>query len=110
MDITLDPLFLQFQQQVNMYAVDVMNFTSTVITVMQFIERTGKMGGPQKKQWVLSVLRHIVSTHPQFTSDVKNRLLQDLETSIPVVIDEMINVANGVYVLSQVVKATGCCK
>jgi len=106
-DIAADPLYVKLAAEVNAAAITASNFTSVVLKAMQFIETGSNLKGVQKKDWVLSALRQLVVSNRFLTEDARAKLLTDIDVTIPAIIDSLIDVANGVYVLTT--EVAGCC-
>ena len=80
-----------------------------LLSAMHVMEKlgNGKVRGEDKKRITLSVVRKLIQTAPNIDGEEKQALLNELDNVLPHLVDEAVNVANGVYRLSTDVNK--CC-
>lgn len=82
---------------------------SLLLSTMHTMERMshGRIRGPDKKRIALAVVRKIVEAATNIDGEEKQALLYELDHTLPYLVDEAVNIANGVYKLA--IDANKCC-
>lgn len=111
-DKIIDDIYNIFKDVIGTNGINVSNIAVVVVSLMQIVEKYGKLKGPQKKQIVLSVLNRTVDNFVT-DADESEKLKLLLSISIPSLIDTFISMDKGEIVINVKKysrKLFSCCK
>jgi hypothetical protein len=104
----VDKMYVDMTTEINKQPLTKETLWPTVLRAMERIDTVKDIQGVSKKEWVLVSMQKIIKQHPRISEDDRVALLHDLITLVPLLLDEFMKVAKGVYKLASEVQATGC--
>ena len=104
-----DTVFEKFALKFVDKVLSLKNVVSVVLEAMEAIEQTQKQGA-EKKEWVLAAVRKVIETNPLIGEPMRKALYQFCNSSLPTIIDTIVEVSKGVRNLNtQLKKCCSCC-